>query len=68
MNNNNSEPIPAGLVSIKKAAAYLDCSERSVYRLIAERVLPKLKVRGRSCIAFKDLESYVDRLRRERTS
>ncbi len=47
-----------GLATVKEAAAFLSISTRSVQRLIADRKLPSLKIRGARRIprrALRDL-------------
>ncbi len=51
------------LVSVETAAARLDVSRRSLYRLIARKELPRpLKVGRCSKLCVSDLTAYIQRL------
>jgi predicted DNA-binding transcriptional regulator YafY len=55
------------LVSLPAAAAKLDVSLRSLYRLIALReIAPPIKVMRSSKLFISDLDSYLHRLKSQR--
>lgn len=55
------------LVSVTEAAARLDVSPRSLYRLIAQKELPlPLKVGRSSKFCASDLHHYVQKLKSKR--
>lgn len=57
------------LVSLPVAAAKLDVSLRSLYRLMAQRELaPPVKVGRSSKLFLSDLDSYLHRLKSQRPS
>jgi excisionase family DNA binding protein len=57
----NAELHPS-LLSYEQAARYLNVSESTVKRLVAAKKLRKRKIMGRSLIAIKDLEEFVEGL------
>lgn len=55
------------LVSLPAAAAKLDVSLRSLYRLMAQRELaPPVKVGRSSKLLLSDIDSYIHRLKSQR--
>tara|TARA_R110002072_G_scaffold95141_2_gene209677 strand:+ start:4881 stop:5066 length:186 start_codon:yes stop_codon:yes gene_type:complete len=46
-------------MSVKEVAKYFDVSDRSIYRRVAEGVLNKTKVGGRTVFAIKEVERYA---------
>ena len=48
---------------IPEAAKFSGTSRSTIYRLIADRQITPLKVRGRTLILREDLEAYVRSLR-----
>lgn len=58
---------PEQLVSLPAAAARLNVSLRSLYRLMAQREIPPpLKVGRSSKLCESDLDSYLNRLKSQR--
>jgi excisionase family DNA binding protein len=53
------------LLTITEAAALLRVSRSTVYRLLAERELPRIRVRGHSRIARADVIALIERRRVE---
>lgn len=49
------------LLGMKDAAARLAVSVRTLRRIVADRELQVVHVRGRACIAEADLLAYVER-------
>ncbi len=57
------------LVSLSAAAAKLDVSLRSLYRLMSQRELaPPVKVGRSSKLLLSDIDSYIHRLKSQRPS
>lgn len=50
---------PRKMLTIKELADYLCLSERTVYRLIGERAIPALKIRGQWRFEQKALDKWV---------
>ena len=64
---NPTSHTPEQLLSVSVAAQRLDVSNRSLYRLIADKQLPPpLKVGGSSKLCESDLAAYVQRLKAQR--
>lgn len=51
-----------GLLSLDKAAAILDISERNLKYRIASREIPSVKLGGRRLIRKSDLRQYIAKL------
>lgn len=58
---NAAAPLPNGdsLLRIKEAAACLRLSDKTVRRLITDRKLPSIKIRGLRLIRASDLNAMV---------
>ncbi|MGJ8636679.1 MAG: helix-turn-helix domain-containing protein [Phycisphaerales bacterium] len=46
-------------MSVKEAAEYFGVSDRSIYRRVAEGLLKKTKVGGRTVFAIKEIERFA---------
>ena len=46
-------------MSVKEVAKYFDVSERNIYRRVADGVLKKTKIGGRTVFAIKEVERYA---------
>lgn len=51
------------LVPLCEAAKTLAVSKRTLYRFIAEGMLRKIKVRGRSAVAWSDVQRLIQRFK-----
>lgn len=49
------------LLTVKQAAAQLAVSERTVYRLLDEKKIPRIKMGGCARIRQDDLDNYIER-------
>jgi excisionase family DNA binding protein len=56
---------PGSLLTISEAATLLRVSRATVYRLLTERELPRIRVRGHSRIARADVAALIERRRAE---
>lgn len=56
-----------GMLGLDDAAKWLGVSRRTIERLIADGILPKIKIRSRSVVALSALEAYVRRHTRRAT-
>jgi excisionase family DNA binding protein len=50
-----------GLLRLKAAAGWLAVSKRTLYRIVADKKLRLVHVRGCSCIEESELQKYVER-------
>ncbi|MBC2592834.1 helix-turn-helix domain-containing protein [Ruficoccus amylovorans] len=54
-------------ITVNEAAAMLGISRRSLYRLIADGLLPRtIRERGRARLLLSDMKAYIERLRKGR--
>lgn len=51
------------LLTIDEVGERLDCSRRTVFRLLGERAFPSVKVGRRRRIAAADVDAYLEQLR-----
>jgi excisionase family DNA binding protein len=53
-------PLPSGALTIKEAADYLRISEASVWRLLKDKQLRRVRIGGRTVIRRMDLDAFLE--------
>lgn len=56
------------ILTIKEVAAYLKLTEKTAYRLAAERTLPGFKVGGSWRFDRKDIEKWIEKQKKGKVS
>lgn len=56
------------ILTIKEVAAYLKLTEKTAYRLAAEKVIPGFKVGGSWRFDRKDIEKWIEKQKKGRVS
>jgi excisionase family DNA binding protein len=54
-------PLPSGALTIKEAAGYLRISEASVWRLLKDKQLRRVRIGGRTVVRRIDLDAFLER-------
>ncbi|MBZ9936654.1 helix-turn-helix domain-containing protein [Mesorhizobium sp. BR1-1-16] len=58
---NRSQPGRAGACPIREGAEYLGVSEPTLWRLLRDGTLPRVRLRGRTLVRFVDLDALLAR-------
>ena len=53
--------LPSRLLTPQETAEYLSVSKRTLKRLVSEKKLAAIKVRGAMRFRFKDIEAFIER-------
>lgn len=61
---NRTIPSNYDYFSVKEVAFLLRCSTKTIYRKIEERTLPSTKIGGKILISKRDLEEYINNVKR----
>jgi excisionase family DNA binding protein len=55
-------PIPSAALSVEEAADYLRVSRASVWRLLKNKSLARVRIGGRTVVRRVDLDAFLERL------
>lgn len=54
-------PIPSAALSVEEAADYLRISRASVWRLLKNRAVSRVRIGGRTVVRRVDLDAFLER-------